>query len=1447
MKKNNKSLFSTLSFVLTLLAVFFLAELTVEYLFEAPLPKSNEFLYYLSHILLMTVVGAPVLWWFVVKSRRGEEGIRKEREFTANLLKGLREGFAAIDHEGKLILVNDELCKMTGYSEKELLNQRPPFNFWAEEGADDIKETFEKTLKGMEGDYELIFKRKDDERFLALVSPRITTDPDGNVISLATIKDITERKRLEEILNKERHDLKLIIDSSPIIIFYKDIEGKFIRVNRTFADALNMPEEDFVGKTVFDLYSERIAQGMTNDDNEVLTSGCPKLNIIEQYESASGIRWVQTDKIPICDNNGIPVGLIGFALDITERKRSEEALKEREQRLTTLYENVNEIIFYVDVEAEDKYRFQSVNPAFLKATGLKASQVVGKMVSEVLPESSLSLVLSKYRKAIQNKESVRWEEVTAYPSGIKVGDVTVTPIFDEQGICTNLIGTVYDITERKRTEEALKESEEKYRAMMNDAGDAIALADIKGNLLDANKKMEELTGYTKNELLNMTFVQFHPQDELERIVAAFQETAQNGTPKYINDTLILRKDRKTVHVDLTGSVVQYAGKRMQQAVFRDLTERKQAELEYKTVLYTSMDGFYLVDTEGRILDVNDSYCNLTGYSRDELLNMNLRDIEAEETPEKIGERIRRIIEVGWARFETRHRRRDGRIIEIEASVNYLEAGGGKFFVFMRDITERKRSEKELQESEEKFRSITERSFDIISMLDSEGRFTYVSPSVESLLGFSPEEIIGRPFQDYIPESDIHMTEQAFNNAINGNLETIVRTGFLRKDGGYISIEGNGTPIIKDGKVIGVQAIIRDVTSRKRAEEALSRELNVSASIAELSTALISQTTIEEISSLVLERAKRLTGSRFGYTGYIDLQTGYLVSPALTRDIWDVCNVKDKNIVFEKFTGLFGWVLNNRKPLLTNAPDKDPRSSGTPEGHIPIQRFLSVPAMIGETLVGQISVANSDHDYTERDLMLLERLGTIYAIVLQRKKIEEALQQSEEKYRTLIENIQDGVFIMQDAKVQFANEAFARIGGYKVEEVIGMDLRELAAPEDLEMVANYYHRRQAGENVPEEYEFRLLRKDKSRAIANLNVGLITYQGRVASMGTVKDITERKRIEEELKDSEERYRMLVEHTPDAIIVHSKGRVIFSNMAGASLMGVENPEQLNGILIKDFVHPDYWETVKERIRRMRDEGMEVPCIEQKFIRMDGKVIDVEVTAIPLTYMGEFAIQGVIRDITERKRAEEQIKASLKEKEILLREIHHRVKNNIQVISSLLSLQAGYITEEKYLDMFRESQNRILSMSLIHEKLYHSRDLTKIDFNDYVRDLVYDLFEYYGANTGSIALNINVENVSLGIDSAIPCGLIINELVTNSLKYAFPDGRKGELNVSLRPIDDNMIELIIGDNGIGIPEELDFRNTRSLGLHLVTILVENQLHGEINLDRSKGTEFQIKFKGGK
>lgn len=243
-------------------------------------------------------------------------------------------------------------------------------------------------------------------------------------------------------------------------------------------------------------------------------------------------------------------------------------------------------------------------------------------------------------------------------------------------------------------------------------------------------------------------------------------------------------------------------------------------------------------------------------------------------------------------------------------------------------------------------------------------------------------------------------------------------------------------------------------------------------------------------------------------------------------------------------------------------------------------------------------------------------------------------------------------------------------------------------------------------------------------------------------------------------------------------------------------------------------------------------------------------------LAYSFNDMADGLEKTITEQTRIARNLETSLKEKEVLLKEIHHRVKNNMQVIISMHMLQSRYIRTDNIGDMLKDIQRRIKAMALVHEKLYQSGDLANVNFYDYTKHLTNDIFRSFGSSISNIELKIDVENIYLDIDTSVLCGLVINELITNSLKYAFPtssagaasrpNGSRGKITVTMRRNEDSKseIELIISDNGIGMPEDLDFRNTKTLGLHLVNTLVKQLDDGEVNLNRGKGTEFQIKFK---
>ncbi|QWR76140.1 sensor histidine kinase [Candidatus Magnetomonas plexicatena] len=341
-----------------------------------------------------------------------------------------------------------------------------------------------------------------------------------------------------------------------------------------------------------------------------------------------------------------------------------------------------------------------------------------------------------------------------------------------------------------------------------------------------------------------------------------------------------------------------------------------------------------------------------------------------------------------------------------------------------------------------------------------------------------------------------------------------------------------------------------------------------------------------------------------------------------------------------------------------------------------------------------------------------------------------------------------------------------------------------------------------------------------------------------------IVEREKLFNELQLSEQKYRQLVELSSEGIWSLDKNAITtFVNPAMAQMLGFTVEEMLGKPLF-DFMDEAAIERTKVNVDFVHNGTTKK--VENTHIHKDGRTIHVFVSAVPAMdqngdIQGSFA---VVTDITKRKEADEALKISFLEKKLLLRELHHRVKNNLQLIAALIGLQLKHVTDETYREMFIESQNRVHSISLIHEKLYNSENLAEIDFNNYISTLASDIITSLSADTSTINLKLDiVKNVTVGVDIATPCGLIINELLTNALKHAFKDGRYDcEISISLRVFEDKFV-LTISDNGNGIAKDLDIGKTKSVGLQIVSVLVR-QLRGTIEFDRTNGTKVTIIFR---
>lgn len=481
----------------------------------------------------------------------------------------------------------------------------------------------------------------------------------------------------------------------------------------------------------------------------------------------------------------------------------------------------------------------------------------------------------------------------------------------------------------------------------------------------------------------------------------------------------------------------------------------------------------------------------------------------------------------------------------------------------------------------------------------------------------------------------------------------------------------------------------------------------------------------------------------------------------------------------------------------------------------------------------------------------QRCGAIESIsdITERKKEEIRLKKSENHLNTVVESAAD-VIITTDAKgnILYYNDRMKNIFGYSKEEIIGEKLTILIQDKYKKLYTDEFKNLEVCREHP--YMSKTiktigLRKDGTEF--PFEVSLSTWKSVENNYFTViiRDITSREQVNEALSVSEEKYRAFFESDPDyAILIDSKGVIADVNQAAMHISGLSK-EELVGKNFQDLniFHEDELTLHKKIFSKVLNREKITPY-EARIINKNGSVMWVLNSSTTITKDDKINYVLVIgSDISELKKAEIKLKSSLNEKEVLLREIHHRVKNNLQIISSLLNLQEFYVKEDPIaVNVLKESKNRVLSMAMIHEMLYQSKNLSHINIPNYIKNLISNLVYSYGYDSNFKTI-LNVEEIMLNIETSIPVGLIIGELVSNSLKYAFPNNQKGKITLSLEYCNKEY-KLVISDDGIGLPPEFDFKNVKStLGFKLVNSLVE-QLDGSITLEKNTGTQFTIKFK---
>ena len=1127
----------------------------------------------------------------------------------------------------------------------------------------------------------------------------------------------------------------------------------------------------------------------------------------------------------------------------------------------------------------------------------------------------------------------------------------------------SLLSILEDVVEKER---ALRESEQKFRILVQHSPLGIFRADTKGNILVVNPALLKILGSPSEEKTK------------EINLLTFPLLINSGISKFIEECLKKRKSMnrefiykskwgKESHINFYITLLYDEGEHLigVQGIIENITERKKAEDKYINQLKNMIDLGISMRVELKLEKLLQNICDIIIKSLGwQQVILSLRDYEAGTSrPVAMSGYDEKIVENAFSKppvsFDILNKflkdkykisrsyyidhtnwkmvkkypafiitpsrdpkpegwdERDFLLIPITGKKNILgfispdnPVSGERptketiqaleIFADQAAVAiENAKLYEELQNSENRFQDIAVNTGDWIWETDEKGCYTYCSPIVNQVLGYEYKEMLGKYFYDFFAPAErdkmkkatlnTFIKKESFHNFINRN---------IHKDGREVILETSGIPIIgANGELIGYRGVDRDITEREQQE--LFREMEI-----QLLDKLRGAKTIEDCFNLGCEAIQKVglfkravltlhnKEREIIYLGQAGLKPKF-IEQARKASAPDL-NLKKKIESREfkvshsyfvpeeaglKFEQSGRYVPQNKQFNITT---NNSWQSGD-------ELFVPVISKDGKT-EGYLSVDTPFNGKRPDKQVILDLEDVVDIVTRQVHEIQnmEILRESEEKYRVLAENTLDCIWKMdQDLQFNYINQSIFPMLGFTREEWIGTTLAEHCSEKELQHFINIVE----DELMKEEtysaiFEMNLFHKD-SREISLEILGKILLDKNkkiTGFQGNARDITERKRAEQiqttiynisnavnTAKDLNEFFETL--HTQLSKIINTTNFYLAlynkENDTFSLPYHVDKKDRFTSFPAGRTLTSYVIRKGKSLLATEKDCDDLVKAGEIDLVGTPSKIwlgvpLKIENEVIGLVGVQSYTEETIydeedvkilefVSDQTalaiDRMEKAEQINKDLEEKKVMLMEIHHRVKNNMQVISSMLKLQSRYIRDDHDLKLFNDSCHRVKSMSLIHEKLYQSKDLTSIDFADYVKSLTIHLFSSFGIDVSIIKFIINIKSVLLNINMAIPCGLIVNELITNSLKYAFPDNRKGEISINLKTEpcietpEGKIYSLIVSDNGIGIPADIDFENTDSFGLQLVNTLI-HQLHANIEIDRKSGTSFKIVFK---
>lgn len=986
-----------------------------------------------------------------------------------------------------------------------------------------------------------------------------------------------------------------------------------------------------------------------------------------------------------------------------------------------------------------------------------------------------------------------------------------------------IIGTLVDITEQKL-------NADRFKSLFVASGDAIFIAE-NGKVIQANRRCCELFGYSSEELFELDL--FAPKKGLFWLAASERQLVEQSLQEAKEEvrrvcTLGQRKDQSQFHCELTITCFDLNGTLHNQIIVRDISERvlhedaiRESEARFKLLSEVAIEGIVFVVND-LVRDCNAQFVSLFGFNKpEELMGRNITEL-IQETDLR---RVMQLIDLqSLSRTEVRAQRKDGQLLILEATGSRIEYKHEDVYAFLfYNITSRKKTEQALEQSTERFKSLVEHSPNGIFIL-TEGRVRYVNQSGLNLLKYEEEDdIYDDAFIDFFHSEDQRVLRRDLIAVREGEEVEQKEFRLITSDNKQVVVGLVATLTVYDGQP-SIQVTLNNLnTQMKLMQETLRAQI-----AEEINVVLKREIEEHKVTQRKLRQAENFTRN-------------------IIQSSLDMIMAQDSDGVITEFNQAaqkqFGYtskqLLGKSGEILFANPNDADYIRGIIEKNGSFSGEVLNISRKGKKFTSYLSASVIRNDDGE----IIGSMG-VSRDITEVKKAERELRESEERYRDIFENATDFIFsVGLDGKFIYANRAFLETMGYSAEEVRELNLIDVVS--GIKSVSEITER---FTGRTQELEFRSKSKKTIKVFGDSSIKYL--DGKPESIRAIfRDITDLRRHEQLATEQSAKLDSVFNSTENLMMwtMNLNGELTSFNKNFVRWMEHDfgyNPEVGDDIInriaqgVNEQAYQGELKTFGEAFTG-QPRQFEVPLVSAEGIAMWYQVF---VNPVRVGKKME-EVSCLAYDITDRKEIDRKILASLKEKEVLLQEVHHRVKNNLQVISSILNLQSSFVSDENVLAILKESQSRIKTMSYIHETLYQTADFSSIEFTDYISSLARNLVQSYAPSNAAIELVPEFDEIYLGLDQAIPCGLIINELVSNALKYAYQGKDKGKLVIALSERE-GTVEMRIEDNGVGLPDDFKYENSESLGIYLVYALVE-QLDAEIKVDskRNRGTRFLITF----